>query len=149
MVPAMFVQLAAMPLNSNGKVDYRALPAPVWTLTHKEAGAALMAPRTPTEARLTAIFAEVLLRETVGVHDSFFEHGGNSLLAVQILTRTRAAFRVDLSLRELFAKPTVAELGVTIDALLAKEDELLRARIALLSEEEAWSLLNSLDAGHS
>ncbi|MFP2934901.1 AMP-binding enzyme, partial [Pyxidicoccus sp. 3LG] len=91
MVPSAFVVLEALPLNTHGKVDRRALPAP-------EAGAstAFVAPKTPTEEKLAAIWAEVLRQEKVGATDDFFALGGHSLLATQVVSRVRAAFGVEL-----------------------------------------------------
>ncbi len=111
MVPAAFVALPALPLTPNGKIDRRALPEPVW-----DAGAAAVAPRTPTETALVDIWAEVLNLPTVGVTDSFFAVGGHSLLATQVMARVRQQFAVELPLRTLFERPTIAEFAETLDA---------------------------------
>ncbi len=75
MLPAAFVHLDNLPLTPNGKLDRRALPAP--ELDRDALSAGFLAPRTPSEAALAAIWAEVLGLETVGMHDDFFELGGN------------------------------------------------------------------------
>ncbi|RYZ43248.1 MAG: non-ribosomal peptide synthetase [Myxococcaceae bacterium] len=106
MVPSALVVLETLPLNANGKVDRKALPEPGET----PRAASFIAPRTPTEERLAALFTEVLRVERVGVHDDFFELGGHSLLATQLVSRVRAAFGVELPLRTLFAAPTVEAL---------------------------------------
>jgi amino acid adenylation domain-containing protein len=111
MVPEAFVLLEALPLTPNGKVDRRALPAPTWP----ELAESFMAPRTPTEEVLARIWAEVLGLERVGVQDNFFALGGHSLAAIQILSRVREAFQVELPLRSLFKGPIVAELAVAIE----------------------------------
>ena len=114
MVPAAFVVLDALPRTGSGKIDRRALPEPDWGAV---TGQAPVAPRTPTEARLTAIFAEVLsLPAPVGVNDSFFALGGHSLTAARLLARIRAVCGVDLSLRTLFADPTVAGVAAALVA---------------------------------
>ncbi|MGE3435688.1 MAG: amino acid adenylation domain-containing protein [Blastocatellales bacterium] len=116
MIPSFFVELEAMPLTLNGKVDRRALPAP--DKTRPELKAEFVAPRTPAEERLAAICAEVLGLERVGVHDHFFDLGGHSLLATQVVSRVRQAFEIELPLRSLFETPTVAGLAENIETIL-------------------------------
>jgi amino acid adenylation domain-containing protein/FkbM family methyltransferase len=111
-VPSHLVVLPALPLLPSGKIDRRALPAPA--LGEPPAGAP---PATPTERETAAIFAEVLHREP-GVDDDFFVLGGYSLKAVQVLSRLRAAFGVEISLRELFATPTVRGLAARVEESL-------------------------------
>jgi amino acid adenylation domain-containing protein len=110
MLPAAVVALDALPLTPNGKLDRAALPAPA----DAHPGAAFVAPRTPAEAQLAAIWSAVLGRERVGVHDNFFALGGHSLLAAQMIARARRALNADLTLRALFEAPTVAGLAATL-----------------------------------
>jgi amino acid adenylation domain-containing protein len=114
MVPFAFVMLEALPVTPNGKVDCSALPAPEISQRSLEEG--FVAPHTPTEEVLAAIWAEVLGVERVGIHDNFFELGGHSLLATQVISRLREEFQVDMSLRSLFEEPTVAGLSEHIEA---------------------------------
>src|SRR5207237_8615827 len=79
------------------------------------------APRTTTEEVLAAIWSEVLGLDKVGLHDNFFELGGHSLVVMQVLSRVRDAFRVELSLRRFFEAPTIAWLGSVIEAMLVRE----------------------------
>ncbi len=109
MVPAAFVTLAALPLTASGKIDRRALPA--LAPDGPEPESAFAAPRSPLEARLAAIWAQVLQLERVGINDNFFALGGHSLLATQVISRVREAYRIELSLRALFDAPTVAGLA--------------------------------------
>jgi amino acid adenylation domain-containing protein len=115
MVPADFVTLAALPLSPTGKVDRKALPAP----GRRIAGAGFVPPRTATEERLAAMWGALLAREEVGVHDGFFDLGGHSLLATQLISRVRESFGVELPLRLLFERPTVAALAEGVDDALA------------------------------
>ena len=114
MVPTAFVVLDALPRTGSGKIDRRAFPEPDWGAV---TGQAPVAPRTPAEARLAAIFAEVLsLPAPVGVNDSFFALGGHSLTAARLVARIRAICGVDLPLRTLFADPTVAGVAAALAA---------------------------------
>ncbi len=118
MVPSAFVLLDAMPLAPHGKVDRKALPAP--ERSRPALDETFDAPRTPIAELLANIWAEVLGLDRVGEHDNFFVLGGHSLLATQVMSRVQAAFQVSLSLRSLFAAPTVAGLAEQI--LLARHD---------------------------
>jgi amino acid adenylation domain-containing protein len=109
MVPAAFEQLEALPLTPNGKVDRKALPAPQSGRSGLEV--AFVAPRTPAEEALARIWSEVLGIAGVGVEDNFFELGGHSLLATQVVSRVRRALDVELPLRALFERPTIAALA--------------------------------------
>ncbi|MDB4951688.1 MAG: non-ribosomal peptide synthetase [Gemmatimonadetes bacterium] len=112
MVPAAVVLLPELPLTPNGKVDRRALPAP----EAHASGDEYVAPRTPTEAAVAAIWAECLGAARVGVHDNFFALGGHSLVATRVVTRIREAFQAELPLRALFEAQSVAELSARVDA---------------------------------
>ncbi|MEG4144516.1 amino acid adenylation domain-containing protein [Microcoleus sp. Pol12B5] len=110
MVPASFMFLEAMPLTPNGKVDFKAFPAP----ETNSLDADFIAPETLEEQVLADIWAEVLGLKQVGINDNFFELGGHSLLATQLIAKVRDRFQVELSLRCLFQSPTVASLAVAI-----------------------------------
>jgi acyl carrier protein len=119
LVPSMFVFLDHLPLTPNGKLDRRALPAPEEGVGAFERPH--VAPRTPIESLLAGIWADVLRVPRVGVDDDFFNLGGHSLKATQIIARARAAFRIELPLRSLFETPTVAGLSLTVARRLLEE----------------------------
>ncbi|MDD5036087.1 MAG: amino acid adenylation domain-containing protein [Methylococcaceae bacterium] len=131
LVPSVFVRLAAMPLNANGKIDRKALPAPDFS---GQMEARYVAPRNTAEEILCGIWQEVLGVGRVGVEDSFFDLGGHSLLVVQVLSRIRTAFGIEVPLRRVFDAPTVARLADVVE-------ECLIERLDALSEEEAQAWL--------
>ncbi|WP_197288603.1 non-ribosomal peptide synthetase [Nocardia sp. NRRL S-836] len=106
LVPSAFVALDAIPLNANGKVDRRALPAP----DLRADASAYRAPRTPLEERVCRIWADVLGVPRVGLDDNFFELGGDSILSIRVVSRLRTELDAPVSPRVLFSSPTVARL---------------------------------------
>jgi len=127
MVPGAFVSLEALPLNSSGKVDRDALPAPGAANVLRDHD--FVEPRTPIEERVAAVLAPLLRLERVGVRDNFFLLGGHSLLGTQLIARLRQIYSVDLPLRTIFEAPTVEGLAQEIERLLV-------AKLQSLSEEE-------------
>ena len=109
MIPSAFVFLSSLPLTPNGKIDYHALPSPHQTETGP--GTPFVAPRTSTETVLAKIWKDVLKVEQVGVHDNFFDLGGHSLRATQVMSRIRKELHVEVPLRSLFEAPTVEQLA--------------------------------------
>ncbi|WP_280253294.1 non-ribosomal peptide synthetase [Nocardia abscessus] len=105
MVPSVVIVLDEFPLNASGKLDRKALPAPVFE------AAVFRAPTTPVEEIVAATFADVLGLERVGLDDDFFALGGNSLSATQVAARLSAALDTDLGVRELFEASTVVALA--------------------------------------
>jgi amino acid adenylation domain-containing protein len=116
MVPAALVELRAMPVLPNGKLDRRGLPAPVQELRAEDS---FEAPRNEIEEMVGALWAQCLQVERVGAADHFFDLGGHSLLATQVVARVREAFRIELALRDLFAAPTLAAFSQRVGLALA------------------------------
>ena len=108
-VPSAFVQLAALPLSANGKVNRLALLEA--KVERTQLSADFVAPRNEIEDRLAAIWSEVLRLPRIGVNDDFFELGGHSLLAAQIVSRVRREFGIEIPLRAMFESLTVAQLA--------------------------------------
>jgi amino acid adenylation domain-containing protein len=116
MVPSFFVAVAELPLDPNGKVDRRALWAiGAERLSEAPSGSASVAPKTATERALAAIWEQVLGVAGIGAEDDFFELGGHSLLATRLVSRIRTVLGVDLPLRTLFERPTVAGVAAVVD----------------------------------
>jgi amino acid adenylation domain-containing protein len=143
MIPSRFLFLDEFPLNPNGKVDRRALPAP--DLSRPDLGSDYVAPRTPLERQVAAAWAEVLGVDRVGVEDSFWELGGHSLLATKVLSRLYDSLGIDLPLQSLFEAPTLggfaASLAHSVIADSGEQAEQFLEELAAMSEEEVRSLL--------
>ncbi|HRW07819.1 MAG TPA: condensation domain-containing protein, partial [Caldilineaceae bacterium] len=114
MVPAAFIYLDELPLTPNGKVNRANLPQP--DAEHLVRSTAYVAPTTPQETVLAEIWQTMLQVERVGIHDNFFEVGGDSILAIQIISRARQA-GLHFSVRELFQSRTIAQLAGTVKAI--------------------------------
>ena len=109
MIPAYFVVIDEIPLTTNGKVDFKRLPQP--NVDTDVAKTEYVAPRNPVETKLADIWKQLLRVEQIGVHDDFFDLGGHSLIATQMIARIREEFNVELSLRHLFESSTIAHVA--------------------------------------
>ncbi|HVG43768.1 MAG TPA: phosphopantetheine-binding protein, partial [Longimicrobium sp.] len=132
MVPAAVLVLDALPLTPNGKLDVRALPAP----EPRSAEETYVAPRTPVEEVLAEIWAEVLGVERVGVHDSFFDLGGHSLLIMRLLAKVQATFDLEISIPTVFSIPALEAMAGEIERRIYED-------VATMSEFEAEQLVES------
>jgi len=144
MVPSTIMLVSALPLTPNGKVDRHALPIP--DHERPDLKVTFVAPRTPVEEVLAEIWAKVLRIERVGVHDNFFELGGHSLLTVQLSSRLRNTFQVELPLRYFFEAPTVTKLSQVIIANEAKPGQTEKIarifkRVKAMSNEDVRNIL--------
>ncbi len=134
MIPSLFIPLAAMPLNANGKIDRKALPDPDINALLAER---YLAPRNETETELADIWAEVLQLERIGVADNFFQVGGDSIIAIRVVSRVNEHFGAALKVAHLYEHQTIGELGGYLSE---------GALDAGAVEEERASLEESLDA---
>jgi amino acid adenylation domain-containing protein len=111
MIPAAYIHLERFPMTANGKIDRLALPAPLEMKMPDR-----IAPRNPLERRVAALWETVLGIDEPGIHDGFFELGGQSLRAVKLLTAIKREFGISVPSREFFANPTIAWLAETVVA---------------------------------
>ncbi|KVN88986.1 non-ribosomal peptide synthetase [Burkholderia ubonensis] len=117
MMPGAFVFLERLPRTANGKIDRRALPAPEFA----PAASTWLAPRSSTERQLAGLWQEVLGCRRVSLNDNFFALGGHSLLALRLIARIRDALAANLSLRDFFASPTLADMARLVETRPASE----------------------------
>jgi amino acid adenylation domain-containing protein len=142
MIPSAFVQLDALPLLPNGKVDRGSLATP--PPARPELDTPFVAPRTSVEETLAGIWAEVLGMDRVGTHDNFLDLGGNSLKATQVTSRINNAFCLEIPLRTLFENPTIAELAeVIIQSQVDEKTARLLAETEVLSDQKAQQFLRN------
>jgi amino acid adenylation domain-containing protein len=135
MVPAWFVVLADAPRLPNGKIDRRAiaqLPPPEGTAL---VGAKYVAPRDAVEEIIAGLWADILGVSLPGVHDNFFDLGGHSLKATQLLSRIRQTFQADIPLRSLFESPTIAGMAVVVREVVSGESALSKTITPIPREE--------------
>ncbi|MFE2756327.1 amino acid adenylation domain-containing protein, partial [Actinosynnema sp. NPDC059335] len=131
-VPSAFVVLDRIPLTPNGKLDKAALPAP-----EVVADGEFVAPRTPVEAELARLWAEVLGVERIGVDDNFFAVGGDSILSIQLVSRARQA-GLRLTSRDVFRHQTIAELALVVSTATEAEPERVFTGPAPLTPIQRW-----------
>jgi len=153
MIPARFVLLEKLPLTASGKIDRRALPAPESLSAVRET---FKPPLTADELRMARIWESVLQQSPIGLTDSFFDLGGHSLIATQLISRVRQEFSVDLPLKSLFESPTIAGLlgqlqsqqtkksAPVIARSIARDETDLLANLDQLSDKDVEALLNDL-----
>jgi non-ribosomal peptide synthetase component F len=152
MVPSDFVTIDFLPLTPNGKLDRKALPIP--DERHRVQHDTYREPRTSVEAKIAAIWAEVLRVDRVGMDDNFFDLGGHSLLATQVVGRMRTLFDCDLPLRTLFEAPTVSQIAAIITQIQPKsaiDADLAQMidEVESMTDEEAETLMATQSARSS
>ena len=116
MIPSVYMKLDAMPLTPNGKIDRKALPEPDYEQMMSNS---YVAPSSETEKQLVEIWSEILDVDKVGVQDNFFDIGGHSLMATQVISKIREVFQCEIPLRDIFDEPNIENLAKIIDEVLA------------------------------
>jgi amino acid adenylation domain-containing protein len=122
MIPAAFVMIEAMPTTPNGKLDRKALPAPGLGVARKTRDS--VPPETPTQIPLARIWETLLKVQNVGIHESFFDLGGHSILAARLMAQIRSSFGVQMAFHNIFRAPTVSRLAALIDEKLQTQSPL-------------------------
>jgi tyrocidine synthetase-3 len=147
MIPSHFIPIEKIPLTANGKVDRKSLPQPDHTL---RSGTAYTPPTNPIEEKLVAIWQDILRIDTIGIHDSFFSLGGHSLRVMNLAAQIRTTFRMEIPLRELFDRPTIAQVAAIIKARDDKMEKFIRIleEIEAMSEEDARFHLSQPGTAH-
>ncbi|MEU1513048.1 amino acid adenylation domain-containing protein [Streptomyces sp. NPDC005811] len=135
MVPPTVTALDALPLNANGKVDRRALPAPGATAAGPDTP---VPPSGPVEELVAGIWTE-LLGVRAGAHDNFFHVGGNSILAIRLISRIQEEFEIEFTVRAVFEGPTIARLAAAVE-------ERVRAQIDALPDDQILDAAPFLNA---
>jgi hypothetical protein len=152
MVPSAFVKLPALPLTPSGKVDRKGLL--LMDAGNQDTGTTFIPPSTAAESVIVGIWAALLRRERVGIHDNFFEIGGHSLLSMQFASRVKDIFQVSLPIKQIFENPTVAGVAEDLAVLCGGRDyveEIAAVYLSMvaLSDEEVRAALaqsgNGLD----
>ena len=145
MMPIAFIFLDTLPLTPNGKIDGTALPPVVRDTVSLDQ--IYVAPGNASEQTIADIWDEVLGRKRIGIHDNFFDLGGHSLKATQVVSRLRKAFQSDIPLRHMFEFPTIRELAAAINGreekqtVNPKNQDLLATEIEAMTEPEPQRLL--------
>jgi amino acid adenylation domain-containing protein len=152
MIPSKFIFLETLPVAASGKIDRLALPDP--GTSRPELDIPFVAPRTPVETELAQIWAKVLSVEQVGIHDRFFDLGGHSLNATQVVSQVIKRFQTEVPLQSLFESPTVAEMAAVItehqSRKIAKSElERILVELESISEEKASQILADATATNS
>ena len=137
-IPNVFVRLAKFPLTANGKTDLQALSA--LAKTQEEASRAVIAPRTPMEEMLAALWTRLLGIKQINIHDNFFVLGGHSLLATRVISQLHNSLKVEVPLKVLFESPTIAELAVRLDALVKEGKGIQSPPIVRVSRDQELPL---------
>jgi acyl carrier protein len=104
--------IEALPTTPNGKLDRKALPAPIVARKTRDS----VPPETPTQITLARIWESLLKVEHVGIHESFFDLGGHSILAARMMAQIRAPFGVQLAFHNIFRAPTISRLAALIES---------------------------------
>jgi acyl carrier protein len=144
LIPQIYIPLESIPLTANGKVDRRALPTPQ---LERASTAVFTPPSSDLERAIADIWQTILGVETIGIHDHFFDLGGNSLTALQVIGQLRQQLQVELSIQDFFTEATIAAQAEILTTQAMQSDTTADAiqPIERLSTERSQQLLENLD----
>ncbi|NEO88371.1 MAG: amino acid adenylation domain-containing protein [Spirulina sp. SIO3F2] len=134
MVPSTIVWVEQFPLTPSGKVDRRSLPAPEYS--RDGLGTEFAAPETVTEEILADLWKQVLNLDRIGIHDYFFDLGGDSLKVIQLVHRTRDAFRIELPMLVLFDAPTIKQFAQVIDEAVQQRNAGMMSEVRIATTDD-------------
>lgn len=129
MIPSYFIKIEEMPLNTNGKIDRKALPESDGIIN---TGNEYIAPTNMVEKKLMKIWQEVLKVEKIGINDSFFELGGHSLLAIKLISKIKEDFNIEIPLQILFQTKTISGIGSYLGKNKSNDKESILAKLPLI-----------------
>ena len=147
MIPSAFIFLEKIPLNTNGKIDRKKLPAPDQSVSFS--GREYAAPETDLEKLVAGIWQEIVGTEKIGIDDSFFDIGGHSLLAMQVMSQLSDSLETEIPLRIIFEHPTIRQLSSEIKTFETKTGKFetiagLINRLNAMSDDEAQEMLDRI-----
>lgn len=119
MMPSAYVILETLPVTANGKLDKKALPVP----EKLEAEAEYLAPRNAVEEKVAEVWKEVLDRKQIGIHQNFYEAGGSSIMATQIVFKLSETFNVRMTLRDFFDQPTIEGISEKLTVMMNGKEQ--------------------------
>ncbi len=143
MIPQNYIILDELPLTPNGKIDRKNLPKPESFTSRNQLE--YVAPKTELQTEIAAIWQKALNLEKVGIQDNFFNLGGNSLLATQVISQMRQAFKVDISIRRFFETPTIADLELEIKQNNNQVPETESIKIERVNRNDSQENIDNLD----
>ncbi|MEL7039186.1 MAG: amino acid adenylation domain-containing protein [Cyanobacteria bacterium J06592_8] len=143
MIPQNYIILDELPLTPNGKIDRKGLPKPESMISQTQAE--YIAPQTELQKKIAAIWQKALNLEKIGIQDNFFNLGGNSLLATQVLSQMRQTLQVEISIRRFFETPTIADLESDINQNNHQGSQTEEIKIERLNRDFTEQDLNNLD----
>lgn len=144
MIPSLFISIDAIPVNANGKLNRKALPKPDFSEQEKSSAETYISPKTELEIALCSLWQELFAIERVGIHDDFFKLGGNSILAIRMISLVNVEFDSDIAVKDVFLHKTPSQIVKKIESSKGefKYKPFVLEDISALGEQESYPLTN-------